>query len=287
MKVMITGAGGFVGNHLKAYLKEDFDLICTARNINKSDIEFLDLQDKDVVDEFINKHNDNEDRIDALVHTAYKLVDSQMTIDEQMRVFDDNIAITKSIIKIIKSLNINVVVNCSSMAVYPNEDGEFEECSEIRMSANTDCLYGLSKFVSENMLDFSIKNDARVVHFRISQIYGEGMRTDRIIPVMIDSIKNNHYVEVYGNGERVSNFVSVEKVCEAISIAISDDKVSGIYNVGGENITYMQLAQMLVDKYGDSDTHIIPVDKGSRAKFVLCTDKWDNYIRQNYGNEYS
>ena len=61
------------------------------------------------------------------------------------------------------------VINLSSIAVYPNKDGIFYETSEIRPSANNDGLYGLSKFIGENILDFKCAK-SNIVKLRLAQV---------------------------------------------------------------------------------------------------------------------
>ncbi len=278
MNVMITGARGFLGKHLTNYLGEEHNLYLTARTEGDEKIDYLDLTSSDSADSYIKKRNGH--LVEALVHMAGRLVDDSMSQEEQMQVFEDNIAITRNTVKLVQQMGIKVLVNCSSMAVYPNMDGMFDEKSEIRMSCNSECLYGLSKFCSENIFDYSLANYCRVVNLRLAQIYGEGMREDRIISIMKKSIMESNCVEVYGNGERISNFVSVDKICEVIGNVLKCEAVSGIYNVGGENITYLELAKQVKKRYGNDDTQIILKNAGSGAKFYLKTEKLDELWRR-------
>ncbi len=269
-RIMVTGAKGFVGSHLMSYLSGNYELLGTSRK-QLDECFYLDLCDEQSVQTFI---EDNTNlKIDAIVHTAGKLVSSSMDSEEQMQVLYDNIKITNNIVKIIQHLNIPVVINCSSMAVYPNIDGEFCEDSVIKPSVNSDAFYGLSKFCGENILDCLVGRQCKVVNLRLAQIYGDGLRDDRTIPQMIKSVKESNSIEVYGNGERISNFIRVEDVCEIISQAIEWEDFKGIYNAGGENISYYELAKRIADEYGDENTQIIRVAKGTNARFQLNSEK--------------
>lgn len=278
MNILITGARGFVGRHLEKHLVSKHNIFLTAREHDNFKYIFLDLLSKKSVDEFISIMSDKA--IDVLIHTAGELVNSKMTDDEQMIVFDHNIEISKNIIKIVQVLNIKRLINCSSIAVYPNEDGTYQEASEIRMSCNSECMYGLAKFCSENMFDYFLKSKCNIINLRLAQVYGEGMRSDRIISIMKKSIIENNFVEVYGDGKRVSNFISVDKVCEIISRLVDMVAVEGIYNVGDENLTYLELAKKIMREYGNPDTQIVLKQKGIRSQFILNMDKINSLWRE-------
>ena len=137
MNILITGSKGFVGRHLEQHLMREHNLFLSARDQDNPKYICLDLLDKESVAEFIRLMSDRN--IDVLIHTAGELVNSSMTYEEQMSVFDHNIEITKSVIQIVQKLNISKLINCSSIAVYPNEDGVYSELSEIRMSCISEC----------------------------------------------------------------------------------------------------------------------------------------------------
>ncbi len=278
MNVIITGANGFVGRHLSDKLARKHELFLTSRSVNSDKADYLDLSDINSVKKYINKMSNM--KIDVLVHTAGKLVSSGMTFDEQMDVFNENITITRNIVELIKKMEIKILINFSSMAVYPNESGIYNEKSEIRMSCNNDCLYGASKFIAENIFDYALKSVSQIIHLRLAQIYGKGMREDRIIPVMWNSIVNNNEVIVYGDGKRTSNFIHVAKVCGIIDKMIDTPDINGVFNVGDKNITYLQLAERLIKFFGNKTTKIIKIEQGSTAQFVLdigkITSLWRN-----------
>lgn len=277
MNVIITGANGFVGKNLSKSLAKKHKLFLASRHVENHDSYYLDLNDKDSVKEFIDLLGSEE--IDVLIHTAGKLVSSGMTFDEQMDVFYENIAITRSVVEIVNKLKIKRLINFSSMAVYPNENGVYSEMSEIRMSCNSECLYGLSKFCAENIFEYMLGEFCQVINLRLAQIYGEGMREDRIIPIMRDSIIKHNRVEVYGNGERISNFIHISEVCKIIQRILVYPDISGVYNIGDKNISYLQLAEQLVDAYGNDSTKIIKIVEGSGSQFILDTEKINNLWR--------
>ncbi len=261
--ILLTGANGFAGKNLADYLKlKGYNILPLTRND-------VDLEKTDYIEEFANNLLPN--KIDTIIHLAFKMASPKQTEYEQISVFNQNIIITQNLIKIAQIINPQKLINFSSMAVYPNVDGNFDENSVIKTSKNTDCMYGLAKFCAENMFD-NYLNNVEITHLRIAQIFAEKMRSDRIIPIMKKELEDSNQITVYGNGERESCFISIKKLCETVEFFIKNNK-PGIYNTGEFNISYYNLAKKTIEKYGNSNSKIIKVDKGSKSKFCLNLDK--------------
>lgn len=269
-KILITGASGFVGKHLASKLKNEFELTLTTRKCIDG-ISLLDLSSDASVETFIANNENNQ--FDAVVHLAAQLININMNQKEQQTVFETNNKMSFNIAKLVEKLSIPVLINFSSLAVYPNIDGEYDENSNIQPSTNSECLYGLSKVCSENILDFLLKDKCRIVHIRAAQIYGEGSREDRIFSIMKNSILSKNCIEVYGNGLRTSSFVSVDSICNTVSNMINWEDAYGIYNVADENFSYLELAKRIKKQYGNKTTEIKLINKGSKARFTLSTQK--------------
>ena len=92
MNVLITGAKGFLGKHLTSYLVEKHNLFLTARIKDDDKVDYLDLEDFDSVESYIEEQKVNS--IEAVIHTAGSLINGDMSQEEQMKVFEDNITIT-------------------------------------------------------------------------------------------------------------------------------------------------------------------------------------------------
>lgn len=283
LSILITGANGFIGKHLIKYLEKNYNIFTIISNSSKyipSNIRnknVIDLTDKDYTkdyfEEFKKKYN-----IDIIIHLASKLA-SPIEINN-INILYQNIKITESVVEIAKILKPKKIINFSSIAVYPNTDGIYSESSEIKPSANTDCWYGLSKFCSENIFDFILRNENIVIsNLRVAQVYGEGMREDRTIPMMLKEVKEKNTITIFGDGERVSNFMMLDELLNILEQFILKD-LHGIYNIGCENLSYMDLAKKLINKYGNKESKIIKKSTGSRAKFYLNTTKINNIINE-------
>lgn len=273
MNVLITGASGFIGRHLSDHLESGYNVINLVPEKShpcmKNEL-VVDLRQKDhlgtVFSDFKKEHN-----IHTIIHLASRLVSGEEI--EDMDVLYDNLRITEGVVETAKILKPKKIINFSSIAVYPAEEGTYKETSEIKPSVNTESLYGLSKFCSENILDFLLRNEQIIVsHLRVAQVYGEGMREDRIIPVMLKELKEKNAITVFGDGERVSNFIKIEKLLSIVDFFIKND-ANGIFNIGDEHLSYGELAQRLIEQEGKKDSRIIKNPKGVRSGFFLDSSK--------------
>jgi nucleoside-diphosphate-sugar epimerase len=276
MNILITGAGGFMGSHLFELLANEHDvygIFSDRKSVQKTNTFSLDLTDGLLVKEAFTEFS-KQCQIDAILHLASGMVSTDQI--EEVELLKNNITITENVISIAKILNPSIFVNFSSMAVYPNISGTFSEESVPGPQKNPDCLYGLSKYCAEVMIDFLLrKENIRIVHLRISQVHGKGMQEDRVIPVMLKELQESNTITVYGDGERTSNFIEISKLTKELQYFLEND-VAGVYNIGDQNISYVELAQTLIEQHGDNDSIINRKPQGNKEKFMLDMSKLDS-----------
>jgi len=272
MNILITGAGGFIGAHLYNHLEKTHDVTRIFSSIQpaaKQKTFSVDLTKKNRVETLI--QDLSSIRFDAIIHLASKM--ASLDSIEKMSILNKNIDMIENMVLLIKRLKPQLVIHFSSMAVYPNISGIFSEDSLPMPQKNRDCIYGLSKFASEVILDFSLRNEKmRIAHLRVAQVYGDGMREDRIIPVMRKELEEKNIITVYGNGERQSCFIEIEKLLETVDYFLKNN-VEGVYNVGDENISYFSLAKKVIAQFGNNKSKIIQKSLGSKEKFNLDSSK--------------
>ncbi len=272
MNILITGAGGFIGTHLYNHLEKKHD-ITRIFSSNQSSGEkngySVDLTKRTEVENLTQDLSTT--RFDAVIHLASKMASPESI--ENISILKENVDMIDNMVLMLKRLKPEVVIHFSSMAVYPNTSGLFSEDSLPMPQKNPDCLYGFSKLASEVILDFLLRKEyIRIVHLRVAQVYGEGMRQDRIIPVMRKELKEKNTITVYGNGERQSCFIEVGKLLETVDYFIQN-KLDGVFNVGDENKSYVNLAKIMIEQFGDEDSTILMNPQGNKEKFNLDTSK--------------
>ena len=278
MKILITGVNGFIGNHLKKHFTDKHEIFTISRN--KSNLEskneiVIDLSNFQNIKENFNK-SVFEKQIDVIIHCAAVL--SGINDNKDISVFHENNAITESMIHIANVLNVSKFINISTIGVYPNKTGIYNENSAIEPSINHECLYSLSKICSEELFKFYLKDKLQIINIRLGQVYGEGMRQDRTFSIMKEELTTKNTITVFGNGERVSNFVSIDYLMTKINEILDHNKIEGTYNLGEKNLSYTELAEMLIKESGNSSSKIILIEKGVNAKVNIDSLKIETIL---------
>ncbi len=273
MRIIITGSNGFIGSALINLVAAKHEVIPIARK-DKGTGEngiLLDLADEQAVLQFIDKGL--VPGADVIVHLAAVTAHKE-TVNDLSLLFA-NAAIAKSVALIGKAAGVNKLVNISSMAVYPNIDGSFAEDALPDPSTNSDCIYGLSKFNAEVLLNYFLRSSVPVLsHLRMAMVYGDGMQPDRIIPVLKKELQENNTATIFGNGERLLNLVEVNKAAQVINEFIERD-LPGIYNVGDELVSLEQLSGKLAEATGG---RLVKVEQGNRTRFRLDLTRLNSVI---------
>lgn len=70
---------------------------------------------------------------------------------------------------------------------------------------------------------------------RCSNNYGPYQFPEKLIPLMINNVKNHKALPVYGDGMQIRDWLYVEDHCKAIDMVTSNGKIGEVYNVGGHN----------------------------------------------------
>ena len=70
---------------------------------------------------------------------------------------------------------------------------------------------------------------------RCSNNYGPYQFPEKLIPLMINNVKNHKQLPVYGDGMQIRDWLYVEDHCKAIDMVATGGKNGEVYNVGGHN----------------------------------------------------
>lgn len=102
----------------------------------------------------------------------------------------------------------------------------------------------LSRFVT------SYKHDFTHWHFIIPTIYGAGENPKRLIPYVINAIKNNEELH-FTAGNQTRQYVHVSEVPQLLEIAFDRKLPSGMYNIEGkETLTVKEIVMEIHHNYG-------------------------------------
>ena len=277
MKILVTGGSGYLGTSLIQELRNRGNKVFSLSRSPGPHIDDLvcDLTDISDVNNICNKLS--EEKVEVAVHLASKLMNETSS---QSDIFDQNLKITKGFIRLAGLLMPSKVINASSTAVYPEISGNFDEESQIMPSVNSDALYGLSKFVAENLMDVSfLSTSTQCIHLRIGQIYGNQMPEDKIIPVLRKELKKDSRMTLFGSGERIIPFVNISFLIDVIVKFIVHKIGFGTYNVVSENLSLIEVAHLIAHEEGVTKPDIVLVSEGKTSKFRVKTEKLNHLLQ--------
>lgn len=266
MKVAVTGASGFIGNHLLSNL--------ITRGYHLVVLDFDKHEYPDGVE--VVKGNlltgegltDFLKDVDVVIHLAGQVLPGKTTMDE------GNVKTTANLINACKAVKIKKFIFASSVAVYGNSHGKvFKEIN----ICNPDTEYGESKLGAEKIIrEWSKETGTIATIFRFFSIYGPGNTKGVIYNLCRDFIDRGQ-VTIFGNGEQKRDLVFVSDVSELISRALADN-FDGIYNVGtGSYYSISDLVSILEKVAGEKCRVIFKEEEKSKVgEIIYSVDKLKN-----------
>ncbi len=278
MKILVTGANGFLGSNLIKALSshDEFEIkgsyhkaTDSLSGMDSSMLELCDLTNLIDIENVLAKG-----KFDAIVHTAALITKPQQEDATATKtLMDVNLTGSTILAKLALENKCSKFINCSSMSVYDmgiwREKGALETEKVIPPSA-----YGLSKLLFEQVLETYAKEwvKASFVNFRLSGIYGQGRKAGAAY-FMIKSALAGNSLQVF-EPQSYFRFLHVDNTIQAIILALRSDKPGlHTYNLADEEIfTLTELAKSILQITG-SQSKIEEEDKGNKRYPVLDIEK--------------
>ncbi len=266
-KIMITGGAGFIGSHVARlfvkkypqYLIVNLDALTYAGNLeNLKDIESSDnyvFEKGDILDErFIAGLFEKYD-FDAVIHLAAESHVDRSIIDPLAFVRTNVLGTASLLNTALQSwkgrLDGKLFYHVSTDEVYGSlgEEGFFTE----ETPYDPRSPYSASKASSDHfVMAYHHTYGLPVVLSNCSNNYGSHHFPEKLIPLMINNIRNKKSLPVYGKGANVRDWLYVEDHARAIDTIFHKGKNGEKYNIGGfnewKNIDIVYLLCSIMDK---------------------------------------
>lgn len=265
------GGGGFVGAHLcTRLLSAGHEVRAFGRKKPTSfrnDIEFIcgDFADRDQVRNALI----GQDYVYHLIHgTNPPLVNSDITGD-LIRTINPTI----SLLSQCAEYGVKKVIFVSSGGtVYGNNGMIASRESDPTMPISA---YGAHKLLIENYLRvFSSTIQLNYMIFRLSNPYGPLQSVDKgvgLIAAVIDAIRNDRAVDIYGDGETQRDYIYIEDAVRAMASAVWYEGNHKIINIGsGEGKSVNEIISLIEQTMGvKAKKNILPRRSFDVRKSVL------------------
>lgn len=265
--ILVTGGAGFIGSHVVRRLVKNYpgykivngDALTYAGNLeNLKDIENqpnyffekLDITDGNAVEVAFQKHH-----FSAIIHLAAEShVDRSIT--DPLSFVKTNVLGTAILLNAARKFwkpgfEGNLFYHVSTDEVYGSlgETGFFTE----ETSYDPRSPYSASKASSDHfVMAYYHTYNLPVIISNCSNNYGSHHFPEKLIPLMINNIRNNKPLPVYGKGDNVRDWLYVEDHAAAIDQLFHKGRKGETYNIGGlnewKNIDLVLLLCRIMDK---------------------------------------
>ncbi len=266
-KILITGGAGFIGSHVvRLFVKKypdyhiiNLDLLTYAGNLeNITDVETADnykFVKGDICDIPLVEKLFTEEKITDVIHLAAEShVDR--SINDPISFVKTNVFGTVTLLNAAarawkKDLSNHVFYHVSTDEVYGSltETGFFLENTPY----DPQSPYSASKASSDHFVRaWANTYGLQTKISNCSNNYGPNQFPEKLLPLMINNIKNNKPLPVYGKGENIRDWLYVVDHARAIDDIFHIGTTGETYNVGGfnewKNIDIVNLLCKLMDR---------------------------------------
>lgn len=264
MKVLITGAGGFLGSHLVArFLAEGYTVTGIGRSpapsslANHPDLTWIirDLSREGILAQEIEG-----------VSTVFHLAGVTLRTNKDERVFfSSNEGTTIQLLRGCAG-RVKMIVHASSQVVYGHAN--HLNVTENFPISGFDSAYGCSKVNAENWLRWYHHESGGV--YIVLRLTGF-IECGGLIDYLIDRAIENKPIELFSRGSICRDYLDIEDGINAFAAAsLIHNEGFWVFNIGsGQAIKTKELAEIVCDEIG-SASKIILIDKPAyRSNFVF------------------
>lgn len=218
-KILILGAGGFIGGNIYKNLVDDgWDVVGTDR---KGDLEYLDVL-KEGWKSFIDQINPDV-IINCIAYGNAHQHDNSALIESVTYEFAHDLIEYCS-----QNLRLKCFIQMGSSSEYGSNCAYADEEFVLKPNSEYSIQKGRLSSYCKGLID---KENFPLLYLRLFSVFGPNEPANRLIPTLIRNAKNGKWPEL-GSPNVARDLIHVDDVVRLISqILRSPSRVAGIYNV--------------------------------------------------------
>ena len=241
MKILVTGATGFIGNYVVSeLLNKNMDVITTGIE-SKMKVHKKWLEDVTYIQADLNESRTDWFTFfgepDMIIHLSWQGLPNY----KELFHFEENLPNNYYFIKNMVKSGCKKVVVIGTCFEYGMQSGALKEDLETK----PDNPYALAKDTLRKYLEqFQTHVDFNLKWIRLFYMYGNGQNPNSILSQLETALESGEKVFNMSGGEQLRDYLPVEKVAENIVKISLQDKINGIINCcSGEPISIRNLVE--------------------------------------------
>ena len=229
MRILLTGATGFLGSHIAESLyTSGFELLLTRRSTSSLDKCSTFAKNAGWIDTDVDNWIENAIKFkpDIIIHAAWNGVGNNKRDDWDIQL--SNIGLLYQLLKIGKESNAKKLISLGSQAEY----GQFNEKVTEEYKVNPIGSYAVVKLAClEYLKSFCTDNSIEWYWLRVFSVIGKNDNPNWLIPTVIDKLNKNEAIELTV-GDQCYDYMYVNDFCDRLlKVIYSTKNKSGVYNV--------------------------------------------------------
>lgn len=260
MKILITGAAGFIGSHLAEALLARGDAVVGVDNFNdyydprikRSNVgPFLDregfrLAEGDIRDEAFLTGTFEAHAPDAVVHLA-AMAGVRPSLEDPRTYFDVNVNGTLNVLECVRRFGKPRLLFASSSSVYGgNEKVPFHEDDDVSRPVSP---YAASKRAGEIMCyTYHRLYDLRIHCLRFFTVYGPRQRPEMAIHTFTRRLLEGREITLFGDGSSRRDYTYIDDILDGVIKSLDRCTAYRIYNLGESRTVSLATLVGLLEK---------------------------------------
>lgn len=274
-RIFVTGGAGYVGSVLVPkllalkYKVTVLDLMLYGSEVLNDHPNLVkikgDIRDRELLSKTLPGH-------DVVIHLACISNDPSFELNPDLGK-SINLDAFEPLVRISKESGVNRFIYASSSSVYGIKESP-EVTEDMELEPLTD--YSKFKAMCEKILMKYQSDNFTTVTIRPATVcgYGKRLRLDLTVNILTNNAINNRKITVFGGVQKRPN-IHIEDMADAyiLMLEVPKDKIAGkIYNVGFENFSVSEIAEMVKNIIGD-DIEIVTSPSNDLRSYHISSRK--------------